>query len=306
MDKAAIIYCPTHRPFTSPLKRWRKIAAVLDKYNVEYDMVQSEERQSVERLVMMMLNNGYKTIVIAGGDSALNDAVNCLMRVEKNVRDSVVLGVIPNGIMNDFALFWGYSYDDLETSIKSIAQRRIRRIDVGCVRYTDKNAESKQQYFLNCVNIGLLARIQKLRQDTRRVLWSRTISFAISLILMLLHKTDYKVSYVVDRQKEEHRVMNVCISKAHGYGMTPNATPYSGLLDMTVVRSSVWTQFFEAIELYLRGKLLNHKRVRPYRATEISMKPISKIPVCVDGHPLASVVGSFTVSVDKEEIQFVV
>ena len=39
---------------------------MLDKYNVEYDMVQSEERQSVERLVMMMLNNGYKTIVIAG------------------------------------------------------------------------------------------------------------------------------------------------------------------------------------------------------------------------------------------------
>jgi len=53
-----------------------------------------------------MINNGYKTIVIAGGDSALNDAANCLMREEKAVRESISLGVIPCGVMNDFAHFW--------------------------------------------------------------------------------------------------------------------------------------------------------------------------------------------------------
>ena len=84
MNKLCIIYCPNHRPFTSVRKRWEKIEALLEKHHVEYDMVQSEDQQSVERLVTMMISNGYEDIIIAGGDSALNDTVNCLMAVEKS------------------------------------------------------------------------------------------------------------------------------------------------------------------------------------------------------------------------------
>ncbi|MBO7646335.1 MAG: lipid kinase, partial [Prevotella sp.] len=91
----ALIYCPNHRPFTSVKKRWEKIAVLLEKYGIEYDMVQSEDQQAIERLVTMMINNGYKDIIIVGGDSALNDTVNCLMSVEKSVRDSISISVIP-------------------------------------------------------------------------------------------------------------------------------------------------------------------------------------------------------------------
>ena len=100
-----ILYCPK-TGFTSPRKRWEKIQKVLDDRKVAYDMVQSETADSVERLVKMMISNGYKTLVVVGGDSALNDAVNCLMMEEKQVRDEIALGVIPNGVMNDFARFW--------------------------------------------------------------------------------------------------------------------------------------------------------------------------------------------------------
>ena len=153
-NKIGIIYCPTHRPFSSSGKRWELIAASLDKYGVEYDMMQSEERQSVERLVMMLINNNYKTIVIAGGDAALNDAANCIMRQEKQVRENIVLGVIPNGTMNDFAAFWGLTYKDIEKSVRSIKQHRIRSIDVGCVRYKNREGEKCSRYFLNCVLNG--------------------------------------------------------------------------------------------------------------------------------------------------------
>lgn len=93
--KTGIIYCPNHRPFTSVKKRWEQIAAELERQGVEYDLVQSEDLESVERLVDMLINNGYDTIVIAGGDSALNDATNCLMRAEQRQRDRIAIGVIP-------------------------------------------------------------------------------------------------------------------------------------------------------------------------------------------------------------------
>ena len=53
--------------------------------------------QSVERLMKMMINNGYKTIVIVGGDSALNDSVNCADGCRKEFFDQISLGVYPNG-----------------------------------------------------------------------------------------------------------------------------------------------------------------------------------------------------------------
>ena len=133
-----VLYCPK-AGITNKQKHWEKIEALLKAHGIVYDMVQSENSDSVERLMTMLINNGYKTIVIVGGDSALNDAVNCLMKEEKLVRDEIALGVIPNGIMNDFARFWGFDEDNVEQTVGWLAKRRVRKVDLGCIRYTNKN-----------------------------------------------------------------------------------------------------------------------------------------------------------------------
>ena len=147
--KWGILYCPRDGFMKNPHKRWERIEKILRNRGVEFDFVQSERARSVERLVMMMINNGYKTIVIVGGDSALNDAINCLMLVEKRVRDSIALGVIPNGMMNDFAHFWNFNEHEIEKTIDSLITRRIRKIDLGCIRYKNSKNENCHRYFLN-------------------------------------------------------------------------------------------------------------------------------------------------------------
>ena len=171
-----ILYCPK-AGITNKRKRWEKIQKVLDERKVEYDFVQSETPDSVERLIRMMISNGYKTIVIVGGDSALNDAVNCLMMEEQAVRDSIALGVIPNGVMDDFARFWGIDGDDIEKTVDMLISHRIRQVDLGCIRYTNAKGEKCHRYFLNCINIGMTADIMNLRRQTRRLFGSRTLSF---------------------------------------------------------------------------------------------------------------------------------
>ena len=44
-----------------------------------FDYVQCEGFGSVERLARTLANNGYRTIVIVGGDGAINDAINGIM-----------------------------------------------------------------------------------------------------------------------------------------------------------------------------------------------------------------------------------
>ena len=250
--KWGIIYCPK-AGITNKRKRWEKIQKVLDARGVAYDFVQSETADSVERLMKMMINNGYKTIIIVGGDSALNDAVNCLMMEEKDVRESIALGVIPNGVMNDFAHFWEIDGDKIEETVDFLIKHRIRKVDLGCVRYSNANGDRCHRYFLNCINIGMTADI-----------------------------------------------MNP------GYGQTPNAVPYNGMLDVSVVYHPEVVQLIEGIWLLVTGRFLNHRSVHPYRTREVLIESAKHALVGIDGRWMKTPVGPYCVSVELEVINFLI
>ena len=300
-----VLYCPK-TGISNKRKRWEKIEAVLNGRGVEFDMVQSESADSVERLTTMLINNGYKTIVIVGGDSALNDAVNCLMKVEKQVRDTVSLGVIPNGLMNDFARFWGYDENNIEQTVDWLKKGRTRLIDLGCVRYTNKKEEHCHRYFLNCLNIGLTADIMNLRRQTRRLFGSRTLSFVTSLFVMLFHRMEYKMRLRINNDTIDRKVMTVCIGSGPGYGQTPNAVPYNGMLDVSVVYHPEVVQLIEGLWLLIAGRFLNHRSVHPFRTREVFVDKANKALVGVDGRLMKVPVGAFRVNVEQEVVNFLI
>lgn len=303
-NKWGVLYCP--KGGWGGGKRWTKIQKVLRQFHVDYDFVQSENQKSVERLVKMFINNGYKTIVIVGGDSALNDAVNCLMQEDRNVRDTIVLGVIPNGMMNDFAHFWGFDERDYEKTIKWLQQRRVRKIDLGCIKYMNKKSEKCHRYFLNCVNVGLIAAIMNLRRTTHHYFGSRTLSFLFSFILMIFQRLDYKMNLKINSDVIQRKVMTICIGNASGYGQTPNAVPYNGLLDVSVVYHPRMTQLFEGIYLFVKGKFLNHKSVHPFRTREVEFLETSHALIGIDGRLLNESKGRFRITVVQEVINFLI
>ena len=57
-NRWGILYCPKGKGS----KQREKIQQVLEERGVLYDFVQSETSDSVERLVTMLIHNGYKTI----------------------------------------------------------------------------------------------------------------------------------------------------------------------------------------------------------------------------------------------------
>jgi YegS/Rv2252/BmrU family lipid kinase len=305
-NRWGIIYCPKSGCLSSPMRRWEKIEKCLRDNNISYDFVQSERVGSVDRLVKMFIKNGYRTIVIVGGDSALNDAVNCLMQTEKEVRDTIALGVIPNGVMNDFAHFWEFNEDDYEQTIKWLKQRRVRKIDLGCIRYVNKRGESCRRYFLNCINIGLIAAIMNMRRKTRHFLGSRPLSFFFSFLMMIFQRLDYRMDLKINDEEIDRKVMTVCIGNCTGYGQTPNAVPYNGLLDVSVVYHPGMTQLFEGIYLFVKGKILNHRSVHPYRTRKVVVKRADHALVGIDGRLMHTPVGTFQITVEQEVINFLI
>ena len=145
-----------------------------------------------------------------------------------------------------------------------------------------------------------------LRRQTRRMFGSRTLSFIVSCILLIFQRLEYKMDIKINTDVIKRKVMTVCIGNAHGYGQTPNAVPYNGLLDVSVVYHPEVTQLFEGFYLLITNRFLNHRNVHPFRTCKVEFAESGKSMVGIDGRLMSTPVGPFTITVEQEVINFLI
>ena len=104
----------------------------------------------------------------------------------------------------------------------------------------------------------------------------------------------------------ERKLMTVCIGNARGYGQTPNAVPYNGMVDVSVVYHPEMLQLIEGFYLLFTGKFLNHKSVHPYRTTQVDVIEAPHAMVGIDGRLMNTPVGSYKITVEQEVINFLI
>lgn len=304
-NRIGVVYSP-HAGFDQSQKRWQLIRKYMEQKGVQYDFVQSEAFGSVERLVKMLCENGYRTIVMVGGDGSLNSAVNAMMEQREHLPEDFAFSLIPNGIGNDFSRFWGVSVDDYKRVIDSIIARKVRKVDVGYCIYQDEGIP-QCRYFLNCVNIGLGARLIKTMNDAAQIIGSRKLSFIPAFISHIFERKQFDFSLQIETEEITEKYMSVCIGNCHSYGQTPNAVPYNGMLDISLITRPLWWQLFEGFWLLGKGRFLNYKNVHPYRAQQVIINQIDKALVSLDGMVLQTKQPEpMRVGVEKDVLNFIV
>ena len=300
-ERWGIIYSPKSGVLRTH-KRWEKIRRYLKEQHIEYDFIQSEGRGSEERLGAMLAKNGYNTIIIVGGDGALNRTLQGVLSTGPEIAKSVTFGIIPNGHGNDYAKFWGIDEDDPIEAVDTIIRRRTRQVDVGILI---ENGHT--HYFLNCLNIGLVASIMNIRHKTYRFWGLSSLSYLSSFLIMLFHRMEHKARFIVNHETIDGHFMNICVGNAHAYGLTPNAVPYNGMLDVTTVSHPAISQLVAGMYMLLTGKFLTHRNVRPYRSRQrIRIEEIGRSCVSVDGQVLNNVKCPMEVNVKQEFLNFII
>lgn len=299
-----VIYCP--RP--GGRKKWKKVLACLNACGVSFDYVQSEGTADVERLAGMMTRSGYRTLVVVGGDAALNFAVNGMLRAAAPGGRRPAIGVVPFGYGNDFARYWGLDASDYRRTISLLLAGRRRKVDVGCAKVISRRKEKarREVFFLNCVNVGVAASIVNLRHMTRSYLGLRTLSYIVSSVLLLFQRMSFLLDFSISGERFVRRAMTLCVGSALGYGQTPSAVPYNGLLDVSLVATPRLTQLFHGLWLLLTGRFLSHKGIGVWRTRHVMFHSVGKAAVSVDGRFLSSDADSLEIDVLPEEIEFLI
>ncbi len=301
MDRWGIIYSPksgvrhTHR-------RWEEIRHCLNEKAVDYDFVQSEGSGSERRLAGMLAQNGYTTIVLVGGDMALYHAVNGIAEADPTLLHMVRLGVIPNGHVNGFASFWGLQEDNPRQAVEALLCGRVRKVDLGVLE-----EGGRKHYFINCLNIGLVANIADIKHKTFRFWGLSGLSYLSSMVWLLFQRMETKMSLTVNHDRIEEKLMTVCIGNCQGYGQTPNAVPYNGMLDVSVISCPPVSQLFVGMSLLQSRRFLAFRNVRPYRTRQsVRIDDIGNSKVSVDGFVMSDFQTPMCVSVRKEQVNFII
>ena len=190
----------------------------------------------------------------------------------------------------------------------------MRKVDVGCITWLQQEGETDgetrsadKRYFLNCANVGLVANIMKLKYKTRRIFGLTTLTYFSSMILLLFQRMEMKMRFKVNEETVERKVMSVCIGNSRAYGMTPNAVPYNGMLDVSVISYPEMRQLIEGLGMLFTGKFLSHKNVCAYRTPRaIHFDEISKASVSTDGIVLEGFRAPFDITLNAEYINFII
>jgi YegS/Rv2252/BmrU family lipid kinase len=219
-------------------RRWPEIQAeVLRVLGGTADHAFTERPMHAAAIAAQALREGYRRIVVIGGDGTINEVVNGFFQVPGGPPADASLSLVPRGTGGDFRRTF-----DLDGRLKEaclrLRQERLRPLDVGRVRFTAPDGKEAERYFVNVASFGVSGRVDQAVNETTKALGGR-VSFILASLKALTAWRDQVVRIRVDDGAEESlEVTTLAVANARYFGggmkVAPQADPFDGLFDVTV------------------------------------------------------------------------
>ena len=179
----------------------------------------------IKTTVKKLVAEGERTIVVAGGDGTINEAVHDMAGTD------VALGILPMGTANTLAIELGIP-PALQEAVHVLAKGRVRTVDVG---------KAGNHYFAMGAGLSFDAQVIKnVKPSMKRLLGSLAYIFQ-----GLLESLNYPFPRMEVRREDQPLFRSegylVIIANARFYGghfkAAPRALLDDGLLDVVVMKS---------------------------------------------------------------------
>jgi lipid kinase YegS len=215
-------------------------------------------------------------VIAAGGDGTVNEVVHGLMDLSTAARP--VLGVVPLGTANDFAIGCGIPHDP-EEALALCMEGKATPVDVG---------KANEHWFLNAASIGFGAEITATTPlELKRVLGPAAYGVMGAILAANLHHYRGRLTLPDREITGSGPVAIVGNGRQAGGGLqvTPRARVDDGLLDVLTVRDipalALLTAARELQELSPDGEYISYWQT-PW--AEVHTEEV--IPVNLDGEPV--------------------
>jgi lipid kinase YegS len=215
-------------------------------------------------------------LIAAGGDGTLNEVVNGLMDLSIDARP--VLGVVPLGTANDFAIGCGIPRDP-EKALALCLEGEAAPIDVG---------KANQYWFLNAATAGFGTEVTATTSpELKRLLGPAAYAVMGAVLAMNVHQYHGRLTLPDREITGSGPVAIIGNGRQTGGGVqvAPRAFIDDGLLDVLVIRqipaTALLTAARELQQLSSDGEYISY-----WQTPWIEVHPEEVIPVNLDGEPV--------------------
>ncbi len=269
-------------------KDWPKISDLLKKYNVSFDTAFTERRFHAMILTRNKIREGYKKIIIVGGDGTMNEVINGLFAQKNLVTTDITLGMIPVGTGNDWARMFGISFK-YEEAIKTLIKEKTFIQDAGRVIFTRKD-QKIGRYFVNIAGIGFDALVTKKSNLLKEKGQGSKLLYFWNIFTSLFGYKHFHAELNIDGNTHEYDIfsMNVGICQYNGGGMMqlPDAIPDDGIFDLTIIKKIGALGILRSFPVLYNGKIKSHPRVISFNGKSIFVNSTKTIFLETDGESL--------------------
>ena len=271
------------------LKDWPVISNQLNRSGVEFSCVFTEKKYHAVELTVKAISDGYRKIVVIGGDGTVNEVVNGIFIQKIEPTTNIKLAVIPAGTGNDWVRMYGIPKAYTEAVKAIVAERSILQ-DVGLISYQE-TLITHRRYMANVAGIGFDAmvnrRFNKLKDEGRSGKWLYLTSTLKALFKYRSKRfkitIDGKVFFDTDMFSA-----TIGIGKYNGGGMLPMpaAVVDDGLFDITVIKHLKKLGVLLSFKKLYNGQIYKHPKVIATQAKRIEIESYPESPIEVDGEAL--------------------
>lgn len=259
--------------------RWRaqrripEIEQLLKNHQVDYELTVTKEPLDGTRLAEEAVAQGCEALVAAGGDGAINEVINGLLKATPD-GPTIPFGVLPLGTANDFNLMAGLP-KDVAGAVQVIAEGHTRQIDAGQVN---------DRFFVN--NSGLAMEPMVTLENIRMKRLSGEIRYLVSVLRVIIKMSAWQMTVQWDDDSYEGPVylLSICNSaRTGGFMIAPGAQIDDGRLDVVLAPEVSKVTVLRLLLKLMRGTLVDDDMVTFVRTTKLSVNSDPGTPAHSDG-----------------------
>ena len=275
-----------------------RISKHLREAHIVCEPVFTEHKFHATELTVSAVREGYRRIIVVGGDGTLHEVVNGLF-IQQEVRpDEVLVAVIAVGTGNDWVRTFGLS-DRYRDAVEAIRAGHSFLQDVGVVSYEESHYR-QSRYIANVAGAGfdahVIRRLTHLQKKGRKSRWRYTWCLVRSFFRY--KSTGMKVW--VDGKLFYNDLLlsiavGICKYTGGGIQQLPAAVADDGILDLSLIRPiHFWHVLFRFHYLF-NGEIYRIRHILQARGSHIRIESSPEVSVEADGELLGETPLEFSV-----------
>ena len=265
------------------------ITKLLRENNIPHELVFSQHKYHVTELTVQAVNEGFRRIMVIGGDGTLHEVVNGLFIQTYAPVEEVTVAVIPVGTGNDWIRMYGIPTRYAE-AIRAVKEGHTLLQDIGEVHY-EESQYAQVRYMANVAGAGFDPTVTKLYEHYKAKGRRGKHLYAQGSVKSFFSYKSTGVKVWIDGELVHNDLLfsaAIGIGKFNGGGtqQLPLAVADDGLFDITLIRPMHWWQIIFRLRRLFNGDIYSIGHVAHYRGRHVRIESTPDIMIEVDGELL--------------------